>query len=222
MTTVKIDGTAPLTLASVKALADVCDQAEDRSAGDVGGGVITARVTGRPGPGWTEGLNVALVTKWERALRRLERLPAATVAVATGETGGPALDVFLAADIRLATPDAQLLVATDGEATWPGMAAYRLVQQAGTARVRRAVLFGVPIPADQARELGIVDELTEDPDAALAAVARLAGELSGKELAIRRQLLFDATSTSFEDAIGSHLAACDRALRRTAAVVDAR
>ncbi|MFD8938715.1 enoyl-CoA hydratase/isomerase family protein, partial [Streptomyces sp. NPDC059578] len=67
MTTVKIDGTAPLTLASVKALADVCDQAEDRSAGDVGGRVITAPGTPRPRPRWAQGRNVALVAKWVRA-----------------------------------------------------------------------------------------------------------------------------------------------------------
>ncbi|MCZ9336264.1 enoyl-CoA hydratase/isomerase family protein, partial [Streptomyces sp. TRM76130] len=47
-------------------------------------------------------------------------------------------------------------------------------------------------------------------------VAGLAGGLSGKELAIRRQLLFDAANTAFEDALGPHLAACDRALRGTA------
>ncbi|KOG89867.1 enoyl-CoA hydratase, partial [Streptomyces varsoviensis] len=40
--------------------------------------------------------------------------------------------------------------------------------------------------------------------------------LSGKDLAIRRQLLLDARTTSFEDALGPHLAACDRLLRGTA------
>lgn len=213
MFTLKVDGSAPLSAASVKALAAVCDQAEDQP----GSGVVTVHVTGTPQVGWTGGLDVALVTKWERVLRRLERLPAPTIAVVSGDIGGPALDAFLTTDFRIAARESRLLVASDGEATWPGMAAFRLVQQAGAAGVRRAVLFGVPIHASQALALGIVDEFADDPAGILDVTTRLVGRLSGKELAIRRQLLFDATSTSFEDGVGPHLAACDRALRRVGA-----
>ncbi|MQS39374.1 enoyl-CoA hydratase/isomerase family protein [Streptomyces katsurahamanus] len=213
MITLKIDGTAPLSAQSVKALAALCDETEDRPTP----AVVAVHVTGAPEDGWTSGLDVALVTKWERTLRRLERLPAPTLAVARGDCGGAALDAFLATDFRIAAPDTRLLVVSDTAATWPGMAAFRLVQQAGAARVRRAVLLGLPIDAAEARALGIADEVADDPDAVLAATAERVTGLNGKELAIRRQLLFDATSTGFEDAIGPHLAACDRALRRATA-----
>ncbi|WP_217712222.1 enoyl-CoA-hydratase DpgB [Streptomyces sp. NA02950] len=208
-----IDGTRPLSIGAVSELTVLCDRAEGRDTG----GVVTLCVTGAPGPGWADGLNIALVTKWERALRRLERLPAATIALAVGDCGGAALDTFLAADIRIATPGTRLLMPFDGEATWPGMAAFRLVRLAGVARVRRSVLFGQPISGAEALASGIADELTDSPEAAAATTAQLVEEVSGKELAIRRQLLFDAETTSFEDALGSHLAACDRALRRGAA-----
>jgi isomerase DpgB len=49
-------------------------------------------------------------------------------------------------------------------------------------------------------------------------VVALTAGVAGEELAIRRQLLLDAGHTRFEDALGSHLAACDRALRRGAGV----
>lgn len=213
--TLVIDGAEPPAAASVKALGTICDEAEDGG----GTGLVTVHVTGVPEPGWTAGLDVQLVSKWERGLRRLERLPAATVAVARGDCGGTALDAFLAADIRVATPGARLLVAREGEATWPGMASYRLVQLAGAAAIRRAVLFGLPIDAPEARALGLVDDLAADPASGVAAAAGLVAGLSGKEVAIRRQLLFDATTTSFEDALGRHLAACDRSLRADAARV---
>jgi isomerase DpgB len=213
MLTAAIDGTEPLSPAAVKALDTLCDRVEDRP----GPGAVTVHVTGAPKPGWTDGLSVVLVTKWERVLRRMERLPVPTLATAAGDCGGPALDAFLATDVRIATPDARLLLPLDGEATWPGMAVHRLVQQAGAARVRRAVLFGVPIPARQAMTLGIVDELAEDTAGAIETTMELVAGLSGRELAIRRQLLFDAASMSFEDALGQHLAACDRALRGAAA-----
>ncbi|MFK4071919.1 enoyl-CoA-hydratase DpgB [Streptomyces sp. NPDC029674] len=208
----ELDGSEPLSATAVKAVAALCDRTEDGA----GHPVVALHVTGAPAGGWADGLDVMLVTKWERALRRLERLPAATVAVARGDCGGTALEAFLAADVRVAFPDTRLLLPRDTTATWPGMAGYRLVQLAGAARIRRAVLFGRTIEAAEALALGIADELTDDPAATLAAVTELVAELSGKEVAIRRQLLFDAATTGFEDALGAHLAACDRALRQVA------
>ncbi|MFJ8940371.1 enoyl-CoA-hydratase DpgB [Streptomyces sp. NPDC102365] len=207
--TLAVDGSRPLSIRTVKDLTVLCDEMEDR------GGAAILRATGTPAPDWADELDVSLVTKWERVLRRLERLPGVSVAVAAGDCGGVALDAFLTADIRIATRGSRLLLPFDGEATWPGMAAFRLARLAGAARARRAVLFGDPIPASEALALGIADEVTEAPDNAVAAAVQRCEGLSGKELALRRQLLLDAMTVSFEDALGPHLAACDRALRRT-------
>jgi isomerase DpgB len=206
---VRIDGSQPLTAETVRAVTEVCDQADDGS-----GRSVRLELTGTPSTGWTHGLDVGLVNKWERALRRLERLPVTSVAVATGVCGGPALDALLATDYRVATPDLRLVVPVETGATWPGMAVYRLVQQAGVARIRRAVLFGIPIGAPEALELHLVDELADEP----TEVAELIGGFSGPDLAIRRRLMLDVAATAFEDALGAHLAACDRALRREAEV----
>jgi isomerase DpgB len=203
----RIDGAQPLSLAAVHAVEAAGAEAEDS-------GFLAVEVSGAPDRSWISGLDVALVTKWERALRRLERLNAMTVAVASGAVGGMALDVLLATDYRIATPDTRLLVALDGAVTWPGMALYRLVQQAGAAPIRRAVLFGHPITVTRAVALSLVHEVTEAPAGALAAMAATAALRSGRELAIRRQLMQDAGTTSFEDALGAHLAACDRARRQ--------
>jgi isomerase DpgB len=210
--TLAVDGRRPPTPGAVKELAALCDRVEDG-----GPGVAVLRVSGAPAPGWTNDLDTALVTTWERTLRRFERLPAATVAVAVGDTGGTARDAFLAADLRLAAPGTRLVLPFDGEATWPGMAAFRLVRLLGAGAARRAVLFGDPIGAEQAFALGLADELADDPDAALADLVLRYGDGGGSELAVRRQLLLDASTTPFEDALGSHLAACDRALRRAVA-----
>ncbi|MFF5056741.1 enoyl-CoA-hydratase DpgB [Micromonospora sp. NPDC000663] len=209
----RIDGSKPLTMESVAAVEAICAAAESEMSTTM----LPVQVTGTPGKDWAHGLDVALVSKWERSLRRLERLSVTTVAVASGDCGGLALDVLLATDYRIATPDIRLSLFVDGEATWPGMAVYRLAQQAGGTRLRRAILFGAHLDAQESVDLGLVDEVTDDPTTALAATAEMVSGLSGRELAIRRQLMFDAASTSFEDALGRHLAACDRALRRAAA-----
>jgi isomerase DpgB len=209
----RIDGRRPLSAELVAALAAMCDSAEDR--GDRAAMII--HVSGAPQQTLDGDLTVALVSKWERVLRRMERLPAVTMAVASGECGGSALEALLATDYRIATASARLLVPVMERATWPGMVLHRLVQQAGVAAVRRAVLFGVPIAAREAVTMRLIDELTMDTPSALAAAAELAGAFSGPELAIRRQLMLDASVASFEDALGVHLAACDRLLRHAAA-----
>ncbi|GAA4212209.1 enoyl-CoA-hydratase DpgB [Microbispora amethystogenes] len=213
-----VDGALPLSAGLVEAVQTLCDAAEDHA--DPGPVVIAlsgvpdgaaSGTTFGPAPG---GLDIGLVSKWERALRRLERLPVRTCAVVLGDCGGTALEVLLATDLRVATPGARLVVPAYGDAVWPGMALYRLTQQAGVGGVRRAVLGGAPISAERALALHLLDGLSDDPAAALAA---LTDDLPGRDLAIRRQLMFDAARTSFEDALGTHLAACDRALRRSAA-----
>jgi isomerase DpgB len=208
----RLDGSRPLSAASVEELADLCDRAEDhREAGPV-----TVHVTGVPFDGWAAGLTVGLVSKWERVVRRFERLGRVTVAVGSGDCAGTALDLLLAADVRIVAPGTRLLFSWAGGATWPGMTVYRLTQQAGAAGIRRAVLLGVPIEADRALALNLVDEVSEDPATTLAELAEAACAMDGAETAIRRQLIFEAGSTTFEDALGAHLAAADRALRREA------
>lgn len=206
--TLVLDGTRPLSVAAVERLAGLCDRAEDHRAP----GPVTVHVTGVPTVGWTTDVTVGLVSKWERVVRRFERLGRVTVAVGTGDCAGTALDLLLAADIRIVAPGTRLLLALAGGAPWPGMTVHRLTQQAGSAGIRRAVLLGTPIDAGRALALNLVDEVTDDPVPTLAALAESA--VDGMELAIRRQLVFEAGSTTFEDALGAHLAAADRALRR--------
>lgn len=207
----RIDGAEPLSAGLVDRVASACDAVE-------GGGGVLLEVSGAPSAPWSHGLTVGLVNKWERALRRLERSPAVTVAVADGDCGGPALDALLAADYRVATASVRLVPPVRNGVVWPGMALFRLAQHGtNAAAIRRAALLGRPIDAADALALHLVHELAADLPEARATAAGLAATAPCADLAIRRQLLFDASYTGFEEALGVHLAACDRVLRRGAA-----
>ena len=208
-----IDGSRPVSAAAVAAVGAVCDKCEENGQPST----VIVHVSGVPGKPLAPDLTVALVSKWERALRRLERLPAATIAVADGDCGGPALDALLATDYRIASPAVRLIVPTADGAAWPGMALYRLARQAGELAARRAVLFGRPIGAADALAVHLIDELADDPASALEAAAGAAAAFPGAEMAIRRHLMMEAPTASFEDALGVHLAACDRTLRHASA-----
>ncbi|MEU7137631.1 enoyl-CoA-hydratase DpgB [Streptomyces sp. NPDC046261] len=213
--TIRIDGSRPLSAATVAELTALADRVEDSGAPQV----AVLHVNGAPEESWTHEVSLPLVNKWERALRRLERLDAATIAVATGDCGGVAFEALLATDYRIAGGDVRLTVPSDASGVWPGMAVYRLANQIGVGPTRRAVLFGLPLTASEALGLRLVDEVADDTDTALAKAVSLLGPSMGQGLGVRRQLMLDATTTRFEDALGSHLAACDRVLRRVPAEV---
>jgi len=212
-----IDGSMPVSAGVIAALDVFIDQVEDAPAGVVP--VITG--TGEPGAAHADAPDVALVNKWERVLRRLERLNRPTVAVVHGDCGGIAVEALLATDLRVAAPRTRLYLPAGPGGTWPGMGLYRLANQVGFARVRRWILFGNPLSAAEAVGAHLVDEVAEDTGAAIAAVVARLETADGADVAVRRQLMLDATTTTFEEALGRHLAACDRLLRRTREVANA-
>ncbi|MFI0983622.1 enoyl-CoA-hydratase DpgB [Streptomyces sp. NPDC021093] len=214
---VDMDGTCPLPELTAR-LNAACDQVEDPGEHTV------LRLSLLPTPArrrpWPTHVGVREVNRWERAVRRLERLPAMIVCTAEGVCGGPALDLLLASDFRIGGPGLQLLLPVNDGHFWPGMAVYRLAQQLGTTRARQIVMWGDDLGAQRAHELGLLDQLSEDLAGAAHTAVVLMGRISDRELAVRRQLLLEAPTAEFQDALGAHLAACDRELRRLAKVGD--
>jgi isomerase DpgB len=205
-TELRVPSDTPLTGELVARVVEVCRVVEEH-----GEGVVLAHLAG-PGPAvrWPGPVEVALVNRWERALRRLERVPVPIVAVVDGACAGAALEVLLTADERIAVPGATFELTSEA---WPGMVLYRLGAQLGPQRARR-LAGGARLPADEAAGWGLVDVVGDDPGLVEAALTRLSG-FDGAEFAVRRRLILDAPTMSYEDAVGAHLAACDRTLRRT-------
>ncbi|MCQ8836305.1 enoyl-CoA-hydratase DpgB [Streptomyces malaysiensis] len=207
----RLDGGSPLPELTAMVNA-VCQEVEDLRARTV---VV---LWFPPAPAqpreWPGEVSIQEVNRWERAVRRLERLDVVNIAVAEGTCGGPVLDLLLAADFRIGTPDLTLMLPINDGHFWPGMSLYRLVHHIGLARARRLVLWGTDIPAAEATDLGIIDQVSGDLTEAVHAAAVLRGRLSDHETRIRRRLLEEAASAEYDDALGAHLAACDRELRR--------
>jgi isomerase DpgB len=206
-----VDGSQAITPADVAALDAFIDRIEDAPAGTI----PVIEVSGTPGPLRSDLPPIALVNKWERVLRRLERMKRPTMAVVSGDCGGIALEAMLVTDLRVATTDTRLHLPAGPGGVWPGMGLYRLANQVGFARVRRSILFGGTISAAAALAGDLLDEVTDDVAGATSAAVAMLGSTIGQDVAVRRQLMLDATTTPFEEAFGRHLAACDRVLRRT-------
>ncbi|GLZ29072.1 hypothetical protein Lesp02_12620 [Lentzea sp. NBRC 105346] len=211
---VRIDDALPLSADLVTAVTIACDRVED--AGGDAHLLLHVANTSTGARDWPGEVGVHVINKWEQALRRVERLGAATFAVVEGVCTGPALEVLLATDFRLMTPESRLSPAAGGRDWWPGMVLHRLANQIGLTRARQLVLFAGDVDPARAAELGLVDEVVNEPVERVAALSKLVRGREGSELAIRRRLLLEAVTTPFEESLGTHLAACDRELRRCA------
>lgn len=205
-----ITGGIPLTELTVQ-VNGICAQAEEQTHAVV---VLHFTDSSLDLKEWPGQVGIQDVNRWERAVRRLERLATVVIAVASGATCGPALDLLLASDYRIAEADFRLHMPINQGHVWPGMGIYRLVNQVGVARGRQLLMGVHEITAQRALDLGLIDEISDAMlDTMHAAVLRL-GPMSSAELSVRRQLLLEAPTTTFEDALGTYLAACDRELRR--------
>ena len=187
----------------------VCDQLEDSGAP-----VLVLRIRGGSSPAHPLAEpDMHLFTQWERAVRRVERAQAVTVAAAEGLCGWLQTGILLATDYRIARIDLRVALHDGTGHVVPGMGLYRVATQIGVARSRRLALLGEIMSADEALALGLIDEIAEELDAPLAAIIRKVSHLNAGDLAVRRRLLLEAPNRSFEDALGTHLAARDRSMR---------
>lgn len=191
-------------------IARLCEQAEDNHAILI----LKFNACSFNVMNFSNNIRIQDVNRWEQALRRVERLNNTVIAVVSGTISGPALDLFLTTDYRIATSDFRFLMPINENQIWPGMFIHRLVNQIGVARSRQLLLNPYKMTTDLALNLGLIDEVSDTIHETLnTAISRFNG-ISGTELAIRRRLMLEATTTTFEDSLGIHLAACDRELRR--------
>ncbi|MFX0579005.1 enoyl-CoA-hydratase DpgB [Nocardia nepalensis] len=214
-----ISADKPLSADLVESVTALARRAEDASSDRPHGVVLYISGAQRDRSfAWPGDVAVGDVGKWETALRRLEQVPAPIVAVVSGDAYGPAAELLLVADYRVLRSGSVFAFAATESGVWPAMGLHRLVAQAGVGPARQLTVQGRSLSAERARDLGLIDTVIADgaeaETAAINAGLALFGSVAGSEVAIRRRLLLDAGTTRFEDALGAHLAASDRTLRR--------
>jgi isomerase DpgB len=198
---------------TIQEIHQACDLAEDAGPGTA----LLVHIQDSERDLLTGDMDMPVMSQWERALKRIELLRVPTICVVEGACFGLMFDVLLCTDHRVVTPRLELGLAHVGDTMWPGMAIHRLATQIGVAQARPLVLFDARLDAEDARRLGLVHAITLDPvSAAYTFIAALAAARVN-DVSIRRQLLLEAAGASHESVLGSHMAACDRALRRAAA-----
>lgn len=208
----ELDVSGSLNKSLVDSIQGACDCVEDAGRGAILLVLLNGRTDAAPAVPAARA-DVTLVNQWERALRRIERLKAVTIAAVDGPCSDIGVAVLLTTDYRIGTEGLAMTLRRGDGSILPGMVLHRLVNQIGATRSRRLAVLGLPLDALTARSLGLVDELADDVEAAANAFVKTLCPTLATDLPVRRRLLLDAPALSYEDGLGTHLAACDRLLR---------
>jgi isomerase DpgB len=217
----EIDGTSLLTDDLTSTLNGAVDRAEDSGSETVLLLHVVGSASSQGGvEAWPGDVEMQAVNRWERLMRRLERASLVTMCFAEGACSALALELLLVCDRRWASGHFSTQLAPPAGSIWPGMSLYRLTAELGERRARKLFLDQKAIDAGTAQELTIVDEVLQNPANVFDRISALLQKAPLEDFAVRRRLMQDSLTTGFDEALGAHLAACDRHFRRSSASND--
>lgn len=104
-------------------------------------------------------IEMAYHHRWERALRSFETMEKLIIAGINGYCLGGALQLALAADIRVGTADCQIGLPAIKESLIPGLGTLRLPRYIGWGRAKKMILGGQNIDGEAALRIGLVDHI---------------------------------------------------------------
>ena len=214
-----LDGAQPLSDALVEKVAKCITLTEEMESQPILCLCLSGSAEGAEPVPWPGRTNVQQVTKWERTLRKFERLDALTMILCEGQCSWLALELMMVADWRIASEYFTMSVGAADGALWPSMSLRRLARQVGEGVARNLLLSGDNLDISSASKARIIDEVVLDGTSLVQATNAFLSKSRFVDFALRRMLLEESTSATYEDALGSHLAACDRALRRSSSLV---
>ncbi len=177
-----------LNQAVIAALDEVADHVECNAFEP--GGPRALVLAGAGGRGFSAGADVhdlngvdaararEQMRRGQRVFDRIEHLPVLVVAAVSGYALGGGLELAMAADLRIAAPDAifgQPEITLENLPGWGGT--QRLPRLVGLGRATELILTGATIDASRALEIGLVNRIATDP---LAASIKLAAGVAAR------------------------------------------
>ena len=125
------------------------------------------------------------------------RLPVPVVAAVHGHCYGGGLQLALAADFRIATPDSEWSVLEGRWGLIPDMSGIRtLAELVGIDTAKRLTMTAQMLSGKEAHDLGLVTELAPDPAATATELARELSQRSPDALAATKRLFNDTWTAS--------------------------
>lgn len=132
--------------------------------------------------------------------RRIQSLRMPIIAAVNGVAAGAGASVAMACDIAIAAPGASFIQAFSKIGLIPDAgSSWLLVERLGLARAMALSMTGDKLPAQQAKDWGVIWEVADDALAAALAMAERLALMPTKALVATRALLQGATTRSLSE-----------------------
>jgi 2-(1,2-epoxy-1,2-dihydrophenyl)acetyl-CoA isomerase len=132
--------------------------------------------------------------------RRIQTLRMPVVAAVNGVAAGAGASVAMACDIAIAAPQASFIQAFSKIGLIPDAgSSWLLVERLGLPRALALAMTGDKLPAQQAKEWGLIWDVADDPLAAALALAQRLASMPTQALVATRALLLGATTRSLSE-----------------------
>jgi 2-(1,2-epoxy-1,2-dihydrophenyl)acetyl-CoA isomerase len=132
--------------------------------------------------------------------RRIQTLRMPVVAAVNGVAAGAGASVAMACDIAIAAPQASFIQAFSKIGLIPDAgSSWLLVERLGLPRALALAMTGDKLPAQQAKEWGLIWDVADDPLAAALALAQRLASMPTRALVATRALLQGATTRSLSE-----------------------
>jgi enoyl-CoA hydratase/carnithine racemase len=156
-----------------------------------------------PDPEWRTANQAAI----NRAQHDLTRAPLPTIAFIDGDCVGGGCGLALACDMRVATPRARFgITPAKLGLVYPLHDTKLLVDLVGPSQAKRLLFTGALIDAEEALRIGLIDQIADNPDALVEAIAAASPHSARQAKAMIRRVLDgqadddDETRAIFADA----------------------
>jgi isomerase DpgB len=205
-----IEDTASISVELIEKINQLCAQAEADEQVKVVGFTFGKTSGADAGEAIAD---VALLHKWEKSLRRLENVNALIVAHCEGELSLAAMSILAVSDLRIGTP-ASSFGLNGKEVTVPGMLIHRLTQQLNANGLRSLLLLGNRWSAEEAEANGLLDRVASQPQALTEDIIFGLNPHAFNDIRVRRKLILEASTASYDETLGLSLSASDRIMRK--------
>lgn len=148
-----------------------------------------------PGPGLLERANPGPIIDqaFNPTARKLQALRMPLIAAINGVAAGAGASLAMCCDIAIAAPNASFIQAFSKIGLIPDAGgSWLLVERLGMARAMALAMTGDKLGAAQAKEWGLIWDVTEDPLSAALSMAERLAEMPTQALVATRHLLRDA------------------------------
>ena len=158
--------------------------------------------------------HITIFQKWEKLCRRIEKLNMHTVIAIKGSCTAFGVSLMLACDINLVSDQTIFTIRESSQGFLPPIAILNLGKYIGLGRVKALVIEGRSFSSQEAQQWGMINYILPDHNFDTELNSYIEGiKINNKEaIKLNRRLLSEAYASSYEDFIGSYLAAQHRAI----------